>query len=503
LKLFEALSIKNKLIGIILLVSVLAITSGFTVVIITNVKSFKSEMLHSTIIKAKLIGEYCVAPLVFEDKSGAEEILQKLQADKHIMIGCVYDENGKLFAWYIKPGETIIPLDIEQIISNEYISGFLHVKQPILYDGKKCGSIHLRVSTGELNNRIKNYLITMLLLTVGLMFLSYFLASKFQKVISKPILTLAEVTREISSKGDYSVRVEKKGTDEIGVLYDGFNDMLEQIHIRETERKHVEEALQKAHDELEVKVAERTAELAQANIRLQELDRLKSIFLASTSHELRTPLNSIIGFTGIMLQGMSGEITEEQRKQLAMVKNSANHLLSLINDILDISKIEAEKVELMLKEFSLNTVVREVVEAFSPKAREKGLELLMEVPEGIMLFSDRRRIKQVLMNLVSNAVKFTDQGSVNIATRVPGDDNLEIRVIDTGIGIKQDDINKLFAPFQQIDVSLTKKHEGTGLGLHLTKKLVTLLGGDISAKSEYGRGSEFTFTIPLRYKEEN
>ena len=260
----------------------------------------------------------------------------------------------------------------------------------------------------------------------------------------------------------------------------------------ELKRKQAEEDVKKYAEQLE-----------QTNIRLQELDRLKSVFLASMSHELRTPLNSIIGFTGIILQGMSGEVNEEQRKQLTMVKNSASHLLGLINDILDISKIEAGKVDLSLGEFSLDDVAGEVVEILSPTASEKGLELMTEVPEGIALFSDRRRIKQVLMNLVSNAVKFTDQGSIKITASVPGDDNLEVRVIDTGIGIKKEDMEKLFQPFQQIDVSLTKKHEGTGLGLHLAKRLAALLGGDISAKSEYGRGSEFAFTIPLRYREGN
>ena len=275
-----------------------------------------------------------------------------------------------------------------------------------------------------------------------------------------------------------------------------------------TERKQAEEELRKHREHLEELVKERTneleektIELEQANIRLQEADRLKSVFLASMSHELRTPLNSIIGFTGIILQGMTGEITEEQRKQLTMVKKSANHLLSLINDLLDISKIEAGKVELSLEEFRLDNMVTEVVETFSPAVSEKGLELLTEVHEGVMLFSDKRRMKQVLMNLVSNAVKFTDRGSLKIAARVLRDKNLEIRVTDTGIGIKKEDMNKLFEPFQQIDMPLTMKHKGTGLGLYLTKKLAVLLGGDISAKSQYGRGSEFTFTIPLKYEE--
>ena len=268
-----------------------------------------------------------------------------------------------------------------------------------------------------------------------------------------------------------------------------------------TERKQAEEELEKYRKHLEELVEERTSEVEQANVRLQELDRLKSVFLASMSHELRTPLNSIIGFTGIILQGMSGEVNEEQRKQLTMVKNSASHLLSLINDVLDISKIEAGKVELSLGEFSLDDVVREVVETVSSVVSEKGLELTTKVPEGITLLSDKRHIKQVLLNLVSNAVKFTDRGSLNIAARVLRDENLEIRVTDTGIGIQNEDMDKLFQPFQQISAPLAKSREGTGLGLYISKKLAALLGGDISARSEYGRGSEFTFIVPLRYEE--
>ena len=257
-----------------------------------------------------------------------------------------------------------------------------------------------------------------------------------------------------------------------------------------TERKRMEEEARKFAEQLE-----------QANIHLQEMDRLKSVFLASMSHELRTPLNSIIGFTGIILMGIAGDINEEQRRQLAMVKNSADHLLSLINDILDISKIEADKVELSLEEFGLDDVVGEVIGSLSPGAGEKGLEVLTEIPEGITLFSDRRRIKQVLMNLVSNAIKFTDQGYVRIAAGVSEHDNLELRVIDTGVGIRKKDMDRLFQPFQQVGPSLTKKQEGTGLGLHLAEKLARLLQGDILAKSEYGKGSEFTLVIPLRYEE--
>jgi len=294
---------------------------------------------------------------------------------------------------------------------------------------------------------------------------------------------------------------------------------LSSITVDITERKRWERELQEKNEQLDAQneelqsqseelmsqgqeLMDKTKELEEANVHLQEVDHLKSIFLASMSHELRTPLNSIIGFSSLILQGKVGEINEEQRNQLTYVNSSANHLLSLINDILDISKIETGEIELELEEFRLGDVATEVVETLSPIAKLKGIRLLMDISEDTKLFSDKRRLKQVLLNLVSNAVKFTDWGSVKIASRIPADDNLEISVIDTGIGIKKVDIGKLFAPFQQVDESLTKKHAGTGLGLYISRKIVTLLGGNISVKSEYSKGSEFTFTIPIHYVKE-
>jgi PAS domain S-box-containing protein len=256
----------------------------------------------------------------------------------------------------------------------------------------------------------------------------------------------------------------------------------------------------------EQEIAEKNRELEEVNTRLQEIDRLKSIFLSSMSHELRTPLNSIIGFTSLILDGMTGDINEEQREQLTLVKSSSHHLLSLINDVLDISKIEAGKVELSLEEFMLSEVISEVIELLTPTAQKKGIELIAETDGDIQVYTDRRRIKQILINLAGNAVKFTEQGSVRITAGLhkekgyTQDDSLEVHVIDTGIGIKRGDIDKLFAPFQQVDGSLTRKFQGTGLGLHLSKKILSVLGGDIWVKSRYGKGSDFGLILPLKYR---
>ncbi len=260
--------------------------------------------------------------------------------------------------------------------------------------------------------------------------------------------------------------------------------------------------LTNAKDLLEERVAERTEDLQHANTRLKELDSLKSMFLASMSHELRTPLNSIIGFTGWILMGMEGNLNEEQKKQLTMVKFSANHLLDLINDILDISKIEANKVELAIEKFEISEVINDIVNSVLPLANDKGLKLLYIVPKGIIINSAKRRIKQILMNLLSNAIKFTDQGNVKIEVKTLNNKNLEVIVSDSGMGIKKEEIEKLFQPFQQIDMSITKEHEGTGLGLYLCKKLLDLLHGKISVISQFGKGSEFKFIIPIEFKEE-
>ena len=239
--------------------------------------------------------------------------------------------------------------------------------------------------------------------------------------------------------------------------------------------------------------------LQESEEKFRELDQLKSMFIASMSHELRTPLNSIIGFTGIILQGMSGEINQEQKKQLSLVKSSANHLLDLINDVIDISKIEAGKVEISIEEFDLSALAQEIKESFAVAAGKKGLKLLLEKPLMLLMESDERRTKQILVNFVSNALKFTDRGKIEIRI-VKKDKAVEMSVRDDGIGVKKEDMDKLFKTFSRIPIK-DRTIEGTSLGLYLSKKIADLLGGDITAESEFGKGSVFTLTLPLKHKE--
>lgn len=275
-----------------------------------------------------------------------------------------------------------------------------------------------------------------------------------------------------------------------------------------TDRVNAETALRDAHDDLERQVKARTAALQAALERAEAADNMKSAFLATMSHELRTPLNSIIGFTGILLQSLAGPLNPEQAKQLGMVQGSARHLLELINDVLDISKIEAGQAVLSRETFCVPVCLDRVVASVRPMVMKKGLGFDLVVAPGLdQMYSDRRKFEQIVLNLISNAIKFTEQGRVAVtAEKLEAYESdgsaqpaaaIRITVADTGIGIKAEDMGKLFEPFRQLDSSLTRKYEGTGLGLAICRRLAQMLGGGIVAHSEYGKGSRFIVTLPL------
>jgi len=278
-----------------------------------------------------------------------------------------------------------------------------------------------------------------------------------------------------------------------------------------SERRQAELAVRELNESLERKVLERTRDLDAAKERAEAADRVKSAFLATMSHELRTPLNSILGFTGIVLKGMAGPLNPEQQKQLGMVQNSARHLLDLINDVLDLSRIEAGQLEIRCLPFDLRSSIARVSGSISPQVAKKGLSLRVVEPDSATpMLSDQRRVEQVLLNLLNNAIKFTDRGEVTLTVELLDDFRpigatqasapvraASLRVSDTGIGMRQEDLSSLFQPFKQIDSGLQRQHEGTGLGLAICRRLTDLLGGTILAESALGQGSSFTAVLPL------
>ncbi len=322
------------------------------------------------------------------------------------------------------------------------------------------------------------------------------------RLVRRPLESLAEQAKRLA-EGDMSVSVDIKRDDEIGILADAFNYMVRSI--ASFSRRLEKEVTRKT-----ALLHERTnlvALLEQSNRRLREMDKLKSAFLANMSHELRTPMNAIIGYTDLLLDGVDGPVNEEQVKSLQKVAKNARHLLQLINDVLDISKIESGKIELAPRETDLRELIESVIPSFEPMIAQKGLKLSIEIDEALpLIYADPDKVEHILMNLLSNAVKFTREGSITVRAKPsqrgikPGEAPIfaEISVEDTGIGIKEEDLGQIFDKFVQADLSLVRKFEGTGLGLSIARALVGLHKGLMWATSTFGKGSIFTFTLPLK-----
>ncbi|MCX9012707.1 MAG: ATP-binding protein [Candidatus Methanoperedens sp.] len=288
-----------------------------------------------------------------------------------------------------------------------------------------------------------------------------------------------------------------------------------------TERKRAEEVLQRAHDELELRVRERTAELARANeilkteitereraeeelkranIELKKADELKTQFLSIVSHELRTPITPMNAQLQMILAGYFGDITEQQIKSLEMIQRNTTRLDRLIGDVLDISRLEAGVMKFIMVQVNLNEIVENAVETMRTQAQNKNLKLTLKEDKIPEITIDKDRITQVIINLINNAIKFTDTGGLIEVELSGSTDHAIVKVKDNGIGIKKEDLEKLFTPFQQVDSSYARKYEGSGLGLAICKRIVTYHGGKIWVESEPGKGSAFQFTIPYNYK---
>jgi signal transduction histidine kinase len=323
----------------------------------------------------------------------------------------------------------------------------------------------------------------------------------FSRRITRPINTLTKQAQRIAA-GDLDQQIAITFRDEIGQLSSAFNDMTRALKVHVGEKERVLAELQDLNRTLEDRVRERTAEVEERSQALALASRHKSDFLANVSHELRTPLNAILGFNEMILGGVYGDLPEDVRVPLVDIGSSGKHLLRLINDVLDLSKIEAGRMDLNLGDCSVDDIVTTVRTYLLPLASEKGVEFETRAAPNLPLaYCDGKRITQCLMNLAGNAVKFTRAGRITIAVEV-NDDLLVFSVSDTGMGIAKDQIPNLFAEFRQADATIARDYGGTGLGLSITKKFVDMHGGSISVKSELGRGSMFTFSIPLRAKAE-
>jgi signal transduction histidine kinase len=488
------LPVKHKITAITLFtILVVSVLSSTAYVAIESGRG-RSAIVDKLMTIAGIVAENSTAALVFNDPVSADETLSALKAEPDIVGAAIYGKDGRLFATYAagpaygnardrRPAQERFPpaapsadrgSDQDGTDNVLFHDDRLELQMPILLDGEVVGTLVLEASLEQITSSLWTYIgivLAVMLISLGLAFA---LISRMQRVISTPIERLRKTMETVSAKQDYSVRAESHGSDELGTVIEGLNHMLAQIQRHEGVQR-------KAHQQAEA------------------ANRAKSEFLATMSHELRTPLNAILGFSEILKHEMAGPLGQPRYREYATdIHDSGRHLLAVINDILDLSKIEAGRVELVDGEIEVEALALKAVRLLAERAEQAGVEIsLLSQPDLPLLIADERLVKQALLNLLSNAVKFTPRGGrVEICLSLAADGAFCVRVRDTGIGIAESDLERVLTPFSQVESALSRNYQGTGLGLPLTKSFVEMHGGGFELKSRLGDGTEVTLRFP-------
>ncbi len=462
----------------------------------------RQELARQLNSSAALIGASSTAAVQFNDTDVANEALSAFRSDADIEAAEINRLDGTLMASYVvRP--SVIPKG-RLWNGTQDLGNAIVVSRAIVLDGRVIGWIRVQGGLQRVHAQVQQYLVILAGVLAAACLLAFLLSSKLQHVISDPILGLAAAATRVSTERDYSVRGVKEGDDELGQLVDRFNEMLEQIERRD-------DALQEAHAELEARVLERTQtlelevqerrrtenELLLAKAAAEEANVAKSAFLANMSHELRTPLNAIIGYSEILKEEAEDAGSAEGLDDVEKIITAGRHLLALINDVLDLSKIEAGRMELEVVSFDVADLARDAVATTQTLAGARGNRLVIGSLDGLgVMQSDRTKIHQVLLNLLGNAAKFTQNGEVRLDVSRQAQDWVVVAVTDTGIGMTAEQVRKLFREFTQADASTTRRYGGTGLGLAISQRLCRVMGGDITVESRPGVGSTFTVRLP-------
>ena len=490
---FRRLPIKQKLVLMIMATSMAVLLLASVGYIVTDYYRAREDLRRQVMTQADVLRKNSTAALEFLDPDAALETLRTVAPNEHIRTACLYDGTGKLFAEFTSPLAAVTCPTAPGPDGSRFIPDRLLVVSAIELKGRRIGSLLLRSDLGLLQDRLNAQLLIVGVLLVITSGVAWLMSLRLHSIVSAPLAALSRTARQVSSRGDYSLRASRTTDDEVGVLVDAFNSMLERIQLREGE-------LSAANEELRSEIAERRRaeqERAELLVREREANRLKDEFLATLSHELRTPLNAILGWTKLLRS--SAIPPSGADRALEKIERNAQVQSRLVEDLLEVSRITTGKLRLEIRAVDLIAIAGTAIESIRPTAEARGVAIDRHFESASLpIMGDADRLQHVIWNLVSNAVKFTPPGgTVTVNLRRDGEAD-ELSVSDTGIGIDPAFLPDVFDTFRQADASTTRTYGGLGLGLSIVRHIVELHGGEVRAESDgIGKGARFVARLPV------